>query len=140
MFDGDPNAAGRRAARMKKEEAGQQYTDKVGAGSAQSARRAPAAEAQELGGKPGAAPATLFSHRINAKRHSFDIEISCLMPLLDMSVNAGRRQISFHCEQDSHTITVPEGFDVEKANITSDEFEQGRVGVAVPMVQRSVFG
>ena len=51
-----------------------------------------------------------------------------------------RRQITFHCEQDSHTITVPEGFEVEKANIVSDEFESGKVSVAVPMTQRSVFG
>lgn len=139
MFEGDPNAAGRRAARMKKEQSSDAYTDKVGSGSAQSARRSPQ-DAQELSAKPGSAAATLFQHRINAKRHSFDIEISCQMPLVDMSVNAPRRQITFHCEQDSHTITVPEGFEVEKANIVSDEFESGKVSVAVPMTQRSVFG
>lgn len=139
MFDGDPNAAGRRAARLKKEQNSDTFTDKVGSGAGQSSRRAPM-EAQELGAKPGSAPSQLFTQRITAKRHSFDIELTCLMPLIDMSVNAGRRQITFHCEQDSHTVVVPEGFDVEKANIVSDEFESGRVGVAVPMVQRSVFG
>ena len=87
MFEGDPNAAGRRAARMKKEQSSDAYTDKVGSGSAQAARRSPQ-DAQELGAKPGSAAATLFQHRINAKRHSFDIEISCQMPLVDMSVNA----------------------------------------------------
>jgi len=141
MFDGDPNAAGRRAARLKKEQRGpeMEITGKVGQG-AQSARRG-SQEGQELGSKPGSGlNSQLFSQRISAKRHSFGIEITCQMPLLDMSVSAGRRSITFHCEADSHTVKVPEGFDVEKAAIVSDEFEQGRCGIEIPMVQRSVFG
>lgn len=142
MFDGDPNAAGRRAARLKKEQRGPEteITGKVGEG-AQSSRRASQDQGQELGAKPGGGlNSQLFQQRITAKRHSFGIEINCQLPLLDMSVSAARRSITFHCEADSHTVKVPEGFEVEKAAVVSDEFEAGKCSIEVPMVQRSVFG
>ncbi len=47
---------------------------------------------------------TNFSHRITAKRHAYEVEVSCQYPIVDMTSNPKRRTVTWFCAVDGGIV------------------------------------
>lgn len=84
---------------------------------------------------------TLFTHRVKVMRHAYEVDVTCQLPIVDMSKNSKRRTITWVCENDdTHAATIPAAYDLEAVSMLSSDLDQGRCHISVPAVTRNVLG
>lgn len=166
MFDGDTAQAGRRERLMRKREAKDSYTDKIGGDVKCSARIAetpssvpnsvfnPVAGFIDTEARRESAPrqgsasmasetvSPFFKHRVNVNRNGYEVSVWCDYPIVDMASNAKRNAISFFANiqgaEEVFTVQVPAQFDIGGSKLESGDLESGTCVVCVPAVSRNV--
>eukprot|EP00391_Amoebophrya_sp_Ameob2_P000317 CAMPEP_0179010210 /NCGR_PEP_ID=MMETSP0795-20121207/16679_1 /TAXON_ID=88552 /ORGANISM="Amoebophrya sp., Strain Ameob2" /LENGTH=211 /DNA_ID=CAMNT_0020705449 /DNA_START=102 /DNA_END=737 /DNA_ORIENTATION=+ len=90
----------------------------------------------------GSIPGQTFTTTTNVTRTKFEVTVTTTtgLPIVDMTTSEKRRQLIFHAVVDrdgtkeSTSVQVPLSFDLKKAALTSEDFDNGRVSLVVPAI------
>lgn len=119
------------------------YNPTSGMDSVRSATPSSRVGSASLGGPLASDTSANFKQRVNVGGHSYDVAIDCKYPLVDMSMNHKRRTITWVAqvdgEEDAYSVQIPKAYDLEASTFITEDFQNGKCTISVPVVNRNVF-